>query len=104
MRRIGEAGRRLRRWFARADLVVLIAAGVAAAACLVFLAAADAVSGTGQTDERILLMLREPGNPFDPIGPRWFEVAARDVTALGGTAVLTLLVASVLGYLLIARR
>src|ERR1043166_4155040 len=102
MRCIGDAGRWLRQWFKRADLVVLLAAGVVAAACLVFLAAADALTGSGQTDERILLMLREPGNRADPIGPPWFEVAARDVTALGGTAVLTLLVASVLGYLLLA--
>jgi undecaprenyl-diphosphatase len=89
---------RKRGWFTRADAAVLVVAGV------VFLLAAAAVSGAPQTDERILRLLREPGDPADPIGPRWFEEAARDVTALGGTAVLTLLVAAVLGFLLIARR
>ena len=82
----------------RTDVAVLVAA------CGAFLLAAAAVGGPQQTDERILLALREPGNPSDPIGPRWFEEAARDVTALGGTAVLTLLVAAVLGFLLIAHK
>lgn len=96
--------RRIREWVARTELVVLAALGAVVAGCGVFLVAADAIDGSGQTDERILLMLREPGDPSDPIGPRWFEEAARDVTALGGTAVLTLLVAAVLGFLVIARR
>lgn len=95
---------RVRAWFARTELIVLLALGCAAAGCGAFLLAADAITGPGQTDERILLALREPGDPADPIGPRWFEEAARDVTALGGTAVLTLLVAAVLGHLLIVRR
>ena len=41
-------------------------------------------------DRRLLLSLRVPGNPADPIGPRAFEEAMRDVTALGGFTVLTL--------------
>jgi undecaprenyl-diphosphatase len=54
-------------------------------------------------DTSVLRALREPGDPADPVGPRWLEEAARDVTALGGYAVLTLLVASVVGYQLMAR-
>ena len=41
-------------------------------------------------DQRLLLGLRVPGDPADPIGPRAFEEAMRDVTALGGFTVLTL--------------
>jgi undecaprenyl-diphosphatase len=41
-------------------------------------------------DRHILLMLRNPADLSDPIGPRWFEEAMRDVTALGGFTVLTL--------------
>ena len=94
------------RWLGRADLVVLVAAGVAAAAAWAFLVAADAVTegDFGHTDRRILLALREPGDPADPVGPRWVEEAARDVTALGGYAVLTMLVAAVAGYQLMTGR
>lgn len=38
-------------------------------------------------DKRILLALHNPG---DPMGPRAFEESMRDVTALGGVTVLTL--------------
>ena len=96
---------RLRNAIARADLVVLVAAGVIAAAGWVFLSVADGVTEgePGHLDAWALRSLREPGRPSDPLGPRWLEVAARDVTALGGYTVLTLLVASVVGYLLLAR-
>jgi undecaprenyl-diphosphatase len=100
MGRFGVAGK----WLSgrRTDVFVLTGVGVVAAACWAFLAAADAV--TGQADARVLRSLRKPNDPADPLGPRWLEEAARDVTALGGQAVLTLLVGSVLGYLVIARR
>ena len=42
-------------------------------------------------DQAFLLALREPGDPTNPIGPVWLEEVARDITALGGVAVLTLL-------------
>ncbi len=42
-------------------------------------------------DRRILLALRNPANPSDPIGPRSFEESMRDMTALGGVTFLTLL-------------
>lgn len=46
---------------------------------------------TDDLDERLLLAMREPGDLSDPIGPRWVEEVGRDVTALGGVAVLTLI-------------
>lgn len=79
----------LRRTETRALLTWLAAAG----AVMGFLEIADDV-GEGDTDEidrRLLMMMREPGRPDDPIGPRAFEEAMRDVTALGGFTVLTLL-------------
>jgi undecaprenyl-diphosphatase len=45
---------------------------------------------TRAADERLLLMLRTPGDPSDPIGPHWLEESMRDVTALGGVTFLTL--------------
>ena len=102
MGRIGE----LTGWLWRADLIVLVAAGLAAGGVWAFLVIADVVSEgePGQTDARILRAMREPDGVRQPVGPRWLEEAGRDVTALGGQTVLTLLVGSVLGYLVIARR
>lgn len=42
-------------------------------------------------DKTILLSLRNPADLSDPIGPGWIEEIGRDVTALGGVAVLTFL-------------
>jgi undecaprenyl-diphosphatase len=50
-------------------------------------------------DEGIMLALRTPGQPDDPVGPTWFEEVARDVTALGGMTVLILLTLGTAGYL-----
>jgi undecaprenyl-diphosphatase len=41
-------------------------------------------------DEAILLMMREPGNPADPVGSARIEEMARDLTALGSFTILTL--------------
>lgn len=52
-------------------------------------------------DERLLLVLRTPGDPNNPLGPRWVEEAMRDITALGGFTVLTLV--AVIGTIALAR-
>lgn len=54
---------------------------------------------TYKLDRSILLAMRRPGELGVPIGPRWLQETARDVTALGGFTVLTLVV--VLGVLLL---
>jgi Membrane-associated phospholipid phosphatase len=55
-------------------------------------------------DEQALRMLRSADDPSKPIGPHWLRIAALDLTALGGGAVLTLLTLIVLGYLILERR
>lgn len=55
-------------------------------------------------DERLLMALRTPGDPADPIGGRAVEQAMRDLTALGGVTVLTLITLSVLCFLLLRGR
>ena len=45
---------------------------------------------TAALDRHILLALRNPADLSDPIGSRSFEEAMRDVTALGGFTVVTL--------------
>jgi len=78
----------------RLEFRTLAGLGAVGAALWAFLAIADEVGeqGTLSLDTRLLLMLRTPGRPSDPIGPRWFEEAMRDVTALGGFTFLTLFV------------
>jgi undecaprenyl-diphosphatase len=53
-------------------------------------------------DRWIMLALRHASDPSVPIGPRWLPEAARDVTALGGTVVLGILLLMVTGYLFAA--
>ena len=55
-------------------------------------------------DRAVMLALREPHDPADPLGPAWIEFVARDVTSLGGTAVLVMLTCAAVGYLLLTRR
>ena len=62
--------------------------------------AGEVIEGASRDfDERLVLAMREPGNPTDPVGPAWVEELFRDFTALGGTAVLTLLTLATAGYL-----
>lgn len=55
-------------------------------------------------DQALLLALRNPVDHSDPLGPRWVEEIVRDITALAGTGILSLLVAGVAGYLLMLRK
>jgi len=55
-------------------------------------------------DTEILLAFRVPGDPGTPIGPFWMEDVMRDITSLGGVAVLASLVAVTIIYLLITGR
>lgn len=97
----------IRQWLAeRADLWLLLAVLVPVLAIWAFIELADEVveGETDRVDRRVLLVLRNPADLSDPIGPRWLEEAARDVSALGGVMVLTLLTVAVAGFLLLRRR
>jgi undecaprenyl-diphosphatase len=59
---------------------------------------------TAGFDRALLLALRNPADLSDPIGPTWFEEVARDITGLGGHAVLTIVTLSVLAYLMMVRK
>ncbi len=60
--------------------------------------------GPHSYDEKILLMMREPGNPADPVGPPWMEEMGRDLTALGGFTILTGLTFSSITLMLLLGR
>lgn len=59
---------------------------------------------TRSVDEEILLLLRNPADLTDPVGAHWVEELGRDVTALGGVAVLTFLTVTVAGYLVLEKK
>ena len=76
----------------RRNPLTALALFVSAAAFLDFAEiASDVIEGENhQIDTTILLMMRG-ADLADPLGPPWFEEMMRDITALGGVAVLTLI-------------
>ena len=78
---------------------------VSAAAFLAFAElASDVIEGENhQIDTTILLMMRG-ADLADPLGPPWAEEMMRDITALGGVAVLTLVTIFSAIYLLLRKR
>lgn len=63
------------------------------------------VEGDGATiDRAIMLAMRVPGHPLQPIGPAWLPSAVRDVTALGSSTVLTFIVLVAATFLGLAGR
>lgn len=81
----------------RVLLAILLVAGTLWGAAEI--AAAVVAGSTNAFDESILLALRSPGDPSDPLGPLWFEEMMRDFTALGGTGVLAAVTLAVAGFL-----
>jgi len=79
-------------------LIVLLAWG--------FVVLADVVSNgaTDALDARIVRSLRRESDLAATIGPEWLAVAARDVTSLGGAAVLSLAFLAVAGYLALLKK
>lgn len=68
-----------------------------------FVRLADEVAegDTHAFDRLLLLALRDPTDPAQPLGPPWLTLAARDITSLGGYTVLVLITAMVLGFLVL---
>lgn len=81
-------------------LTALMGGGVYA-----FLQIADEVSEAELEgfDRTLLLALRRPDDLAVPIGPPWMHEFMTELTALGGYPLLTIIVAAVVGYLLVAR-
>jgi undecaprenyl-diphosphatase len=55
-------------------------------------------------DRTVMLAFRDAANPSIPFGPPWLLEAARDVTSLGSTIVLGIILFTVVGYLLLDRK
>jgi len=96
----------LRAIFAHVE-VKLVASFVAIAALILAFGhlAEEMLEGDAAAfDSRILLALRNPADPSDPLGPPWLEEAMRDVTALGSYSVLVPITLAVVLYLLMMKR
>mgnify|MGYP001769459674 CR=1 FL=1 len=89
------------------EIGLALVLSLAAAALWAFVALAEEVreGATRGFDTAVLMALRAPGDPADPLGPVWVEELARDATALGGTGVLTFSILAAAGFLwLLPRR
>lgn len=84
----------------------LLALALIAGGIWVFVELADEVTeGEIPTfDEWALRSMRQADDPATPIGPPWLHEFGRDITALGGVAVLTLFTLAVAGYLVLVRK
>jgi undecaprenyl-diphosphatase len=87
----------------REELFVLAGVLVLVGSLLVVINLAGEVleGDTQDIDERLLSALRKADDPASPIGPRWLEQVAFDLTALGGPTILGLTVAAAVGFLLL---
>ena len=90
-------------WLGSHELPVLLALFAILGALWGFAELAEEVmeGDTHEVDQALLLSMRNPADLTDPIGPGWVEEIGRDLTALGGNAILTLLTIAVVGYLLL---
>jgi undecaprenyl-diphosphatase len=81
---------------------ILIALFISVGAMLLFAEFVDRVveGDTRAFDESLLLAFRHPNNSSYPIGPAWLQIMFRDITPLGGYAVVILISLAVIGYLL----
>ena len=101
-----DAMRRVVRWAGGSEPLLLLLLLVVVGGVWGFIVLADEVRA-GQTqrfDEWALRSLRRADDPALPIGPAWLTEVGRDITALGGVAVLVLMTTAVCGYLCLMRR
>ena len=88
------------------SLALILVIGAAGALWAFFNIASEVSEGeTSAFDKKLLLALRNPADPTDPIGSRSLQEAMRDVTALGGVTVMTMVtIVAVLAFLMHRRR
>jgi undecaprenyl-diphosphatase len=97
---------RVRRHARRVELRLMLAGLAVFGSIWGFLYVLDEVQegGAARFDSAVLLAFRRPGQLATPVGPRWLQETARDVTALGGFTVLTLVVVLAVALLWLHRR
>lgn len=85
----------------RLELTIIILSTLVVAGIWLFVGVAgEVVEGDTQAlDEAVVLALRNTADLSDPVGPLWLEEIGRDLTALGGVAILVLLTVGVVFFL-----
>jgi undecaprenyl-diphosphatase len=93
-------------WLGTHVNVVLVALLLVVSCAWAFIVIADNVKEgkTQRFDDWAVRVLRQPNDPAVPIGPAWLPEVGRDLTALGGVAVLTLITLAVVGFLLLREK
>jgi undecaprenyl-diphosphatase len=96
---------KFRRLGRQLELEVVATIFIIAASSFLFLKLVSEVreGETHAVDEAILLALRDPADPSNPIGPPWVEVMFRGFTSLGSPSVLSLVTVGAVGYLWLER-
>ncbi len=91
------------RWIGSRELSVLVVLFLLFLSLWGFVELAEEVQegSMGSFDRTVLLAMRDANDLSNPIGPGWVEEMGRDITALGGTAVLTLTTLAIIGFLLL---
>jgi undecaprenyl-diphosphatase len=85
--------------------IVLFGLLVVVAGSWGFIELADEVveGGTGNFDHWAVRQFRSANDPAVSIGPKWMSEVGRDITGLGGVAVLSLFIAAAAGFLAVHR-
>jgi undecaprenyl-diphosphatase len=94
------------RWLTGQEAGVLLAALAIVLALLAFSKTAGEMreGDLREFDDGVLRMMRSADDPSVPVGPAWLVQVAIDVTALGGTGVLAIILLIVVGYLALEGR
>jgi len=67
--------------------------------------ASEVLEGEGRAiDTQIMLLMREPNDSTNPLGPGWFEEMMRDISGLGGVAILTFITLASALYLFLINK
>jgi undecaprenyl-diphosphatase len=92
---------RIRPWLPNIEPIALVVLAIGTASLWGFIElAGDVLEGDTEAFDRWAVeVLRDPENPADPVGPRWVEEVARDVSALGGFAWITFATAAIAIFL-----
>lgn len=96
----------VRQWIGKPELSVIVVLLILVCILWLFVDLADDVmdGDTQDFDSRVVHALRSPVNRNLPRGPEWLVDAGRDITALGGIAVLSMMTIAAAGYLALQRK
>lgn len=91
--------------FSRREIGLVLALAIVAGGLWIFVEVVDvAMEGDAHAvDRAILLALRVPGDPAQPVGPAWLTIFVKDLTTLGGYSIIAVISLLVAGYLALSR-